>query len=90
MERNICSIKFISSQNFSIHSNILERLNMAASDDKSYLTTIAIVFAVSITFIAISLRFLARKLHKIPLGADDYLMVVGAVSPRPYYPRMSY
>lgn len=63
---------------------------MAASDDNSYLTTIAIVFAVSITFIAISLRFLARKLHSIPLGADDYLMVVGAVSPRPHYPRMLY
>ena len=53
---------------------------MADTDDKSYLTTIAIIFAVSLTCLAVSLRFLARKLNKIPLGADDYVMVVGAVS----------
>ena len=63
---------------------------MAASDDRSYLTTIAIAFAVSITCIAISLRFLAKKLHKIAFGADDYVMVVGAVSLSSRYPVMSY
>ena len=48
--------------------------------DKSYLTTIAIVFAIAITCIAVILRLLARKLNKIPLGADDYCVLVGAVS----------
>ena len=55
---------------------------MSTSDDKSHLTTIAIVFAVAITCVAISLRFLARKLQKIPLGPDDFCMVIGAVSPK--------
>ena len=56
---------------------------MSASDDKSHLTTIAIVFAVTITCVAISLRFLARSIQKIPLGPDDLSMVIGAVSSRP-------
>lgn len=46
-------------------------LNMA-SQDNSYLTTIAIGFAVAITFIAVILRLLARRLTKLPMGADDY------------------
>ena len=53
---------------------------MSASDNKSHLTTIAIVFAVAITCVAISLRFLAKNLQKIPLGPDDLTMVIGAVS----------
>lgn len=53
---------------------------MADTDDKSYQTTIAIIFAISLTCIAVSLRFLARKVNKIPFGADDYVMVVGGVS----------
>lgn len=53
---------------------------MANTDDKSYRTTIAIAFAISITCIALTLRFLARKLNKIALGADDYFMLAGAVS----------
>ena len=58
---------------------------MAQSDDKSYLTTIAIAFAVSITCIALSLRFLAKKFQNISVGLDDYFMVVGAVSPSSCY-----
>lgn len=54
---------------------------MAATDDKSYETSIAIAFAVSMTCLALGLRFVARKLNHIPLGADDYFMVVGGVSP---------
>lgn len=53
---------------------------MADTDNISYRATIAIIFAVSITCIAVTLRFLARKLNKIALGADDYIMLVGAVS----------
>ncbi len=53
---------------------------MAETDNTSYRTAIAITFAVSITCIAATLRFLARKLNKIALGADDYVMLVGAVS----------
>ena len=52
---------------------------MSAQDDKSYLTSIAIGFSIAITVIAVSLRLLARKLHKIPIGADDYAIIVGAV-----------
>lgn len=59
---------------------MIQRLDMASPDDKSYLTTIAIAFAVAITCIAVSLRYLARRLHKIALGADDGFMAVGAVS----------
>ena len=52
---------------------------MSAQDDKSYLTSIAIGFSIAITVVAVSLRLLARKLHKIPIGADDYAIIVGAV-----------
>ena len=52
---------------------------MANTDDISYRTTVAIVFAVSITCIALVLRFLAKKLNRIPYGADDHVMVLGAV-----------
>lgn len=54
---------------------------MTSIDDRSYLTTIAIAFAVSITCTALSLRFLAKKLQKITFGVDDYVMMMGAVSP---------
>ena len=53
---------------------------MAATDDKSYLTTIAVAFAVAITAVAVILRFWARSLHKVAIGADDYFIVVGAVT----------
>lgn len=56
---------------------------MGAQDDKSYLTSIAIGFSIAITVIAVSLRLLARKLHKIPIGADDYAIIVGAVDLQP-------
>ena len=48
-------------------------------EDHSYLTTIAIAFAIAICVISISLRILARKRHNIALGADDATIVVGAV-----------
>ncbi|KAL9119624.1 MAG: hypothetical protein Q9187_003824 [Circinaria calcarea] len=47
-------------------------------DDRSYLTVIAFAFCIAITVIAVSLRLLARKLHKIPLGPDDYFVALGA------------
>ena len=48
--------------------------------DKSYLTTIAIGFAVAITCIVVILRLLAKKLNNIPLDADDHCLFVGAVN----------
>ena len=48
--------------------------------DKTYLTTIAIVFTIVITVVAVALRIIARRMKKIPLGADDYWIFVGAVS----------
>lgn len=53
---------------------------MAATDDKSYLTTIAVAFAIAITAVAVILRFWVRSLHKVAIGADDYFIVVGAVT----------
>lgn len=50
-----------------------------SSENRSYLTSIAIGFAISITCIAIILRLLARKVQKLALGADDYVIIVGAV-----------
>lgn len=49
-------------------------------ENHSYLTSIAVGFAIAITCIAIFLRLLARKVQKLPLGADDYVIIVGAVS----------
>ena len=57
---------------------------MASQDDRSYLTSIAIGFSIAITCIAVILRLLARKLHKIPVGADDYASLLGAVNPKFY------
>ena len=48
-------------------------------DDKSYQTVIAIALSIGITIVAISLRLLARKFNRIPLGIDDYLILLGAV-----------
>ena len=56
---------------------------MAPSDDRSYLTTTAIVIAVLITCVAIFLRFLARTVSKVSFGADDYTMGGGAVRRSP-------
>ena len=53
---------------------------MANTDDVSYQTTIAIMFAISIASIAVSLRSLTREIGEIAFGADCYLMVVGVVS----------
>lgn len=50
------------------------------SENHSYLTSIAVGFAIAITCIALFLRLLARKIQKLPLGADDYVIIVGAVS----------
>ena len=52
---------------------------MAATDDKSHLTTIAVAFAVAITVVAAMLRFWARWLHKVAIGADDYFIIMGSV-----------
>lgn len=49
-------------------------------EDKSYLVMIAVGCAVAITCVAVTLRLLARRLQKVPLGADDYVIMVGAVS----------
>ena len=56
---------------------------MNAQDNKSYLTSIAIGFAIALPCIGVGLRFLARINYNIPLGWDDYTMVVGAVRSLP-------
>ena len=48
--------------------------------DHSYLVLIAVGFAIAITCTAITLRLIARRMQKVPLGADDYVIMVGAVS----------
>ncbi|KAL9045094.1 MAG: hypothetical protein Q9214_001820, partial [Letrouitia sp. 1 TL-2023] len=49
-------------------------------EDKSYLVMIAVGCAVAITCLAVTLRLLARRLQKVPLGADDYVIMVGAAT----------
>lgn len=51
----------------------------AASQDNSYQTVIAIVVAMVLVNVAVFLRLLARKLMKLPLMADDYMIMVAAV-----------
>lgn len=51
------------------------------TENTSYLTTIAVGFAIPITVIAVVLRLLARKVQKLYIGADDYVIIVGAVGP---------
>ena len=50
-----------------------------AHDDKSYLTSVAIGFAIALPCIGVGLRFLARIHYQISLGWDDWTMVLGAV-----------
>lgn len=59
--------------------SIFIRLKMN-TDNRSYLTTIAISFAVTISCVAIFLRLLARKVQRLPILADDYTIIAGAVS----------
>ncbi|KAL9117370.1 MAG: hypothetical protein Q9187_006091, partial [Circinaria calcarea] len=49
------------------------------TENNSYLTAIAVGFAIPITVIAVVLRLLARKVQKLYLGADDYVIIVGAI-----------
>ncbi|KAL9024379.1 MAG: hypothetical protein Q9196_006560 [Gyalolechia fulgens] len=48
-------------------------------DDNSYRVMIAVGFAIGITCVAIALRLLARRIQKVPLGADDFVILAGAV-----------
>lgn len=48
-------------------------------ENRSYLTSIAIDFVIFITCIAIILRLLARKVQKLALDADDYVIIVEVV-----------
>ncbi|KAG7004638.1 hypothetical protein G7Y79_00024g055880 [Physcia stellaris] len=50
-----------------------------ASQDNSYQTVIAIVVAMVLVNVAVFLRLLARKLMKLPLMADDYMIMVAAL-----------
>ncbi|MCJ1404062.1 hypothetical protein MMC11_007287 [Xylographa trunciseda] len=52
---------------------------MSSSDNNSYRTAIAVGFAIPIACIAVFLRLLARRVQKLSLGADDYVILVGAV-----------
>ncbi|KAA6410959.1 MAG: hypothetical protein FRX48_05270 [Lasallia pustulata] len=49
------------------------------SDNKSYLTSIAISFTITRSCVAIRLRLLARKVQRLPLLADDYTIIAGAL-----------
>lgn len=47
--------------------------------DHSYRVYVAVGFAIGITCVAIVLRLLARRVQKVPLGADDFAIMLGAV-----------
>lgn len=49
-------------------------------DNNPYRVSTAIGFAIGITCIAVTLRLIARKMQKVPLGADDFAILAGAVS----------
>lgn len=49
-------------------------------DNNSYRVYIAVGFAIGITCVAIVLRLLARRVQKVKLGADDFVIMIGAVS----------
>ncbi|KAL8682520.1 MAG: hypothetical protein Q9186_001467 [Xanthomendoza sp. 1 TL-2023] len=48
-------------------------------DDHSGRVFVAVGFAIGITCVAIALRLLARKMQKVPLGADDFVILPGAI-----------
>ncbi|KAL8837308.1 MAG: hypothetical protein Q9170_002565 [Blastenia crenularia] len=48
-------------------------------DDNSYRVSIAVGFAIGITCVAITLRFLARRIQNVSLGADDFVILAGAI-----------
>ncbi|KAI4170321.1 MAG: hypothetical protein LQ343_005074 [Gyalolechia ehrenbergii] len=48
-------------------------------DDNSSRVMIAVGFAIGITCVAIALRLLARRIQKVPLGADDFVILAGAI-----------
>ena len=48
-------------------------------DDNSYQMVIVIVLAMVLVNGAVVLRLLARKMMKLPLMGDDYLIVLAAV-----------
>lgn len=50
-----------------------------ADENRSYLTSIAIGFVIPITIIAVVLRLLARHVQKLTMGADEYVIIAGAV-----------
>lgn len=56
-----------------------EKAMDAEYDDNSYRVMVAVGFSIGITVIAIILRLLARKIQHVPLGADDFTVVAGAV-----------
>ncbi|KAL8665200.1 MAG: hypothetical protein Q9202_002422 [Teloschistes flavicans] len=48
-------------------------------DNNAYRVYIAVGFAIGITCVAIVLRLLARRVQKVKLGADDFVIMIGAI-----------
>ena len=57
-----------------------EAYQLAHKDDnRSADVVAAVTICLVAAFVAVFLRFLSRKLSKAPLGADDWMIVVGLV-----------
>ena len=54
-------------------------MTRSPGDDNSYQTVIVIVLAMVLVNGAVLLRLLARKMMKLPLMGDDYLIILAAV-----------
>ena len=54
-----------------------------ASEDRSVNVIAAVSTCLCLAFIAVGLRFFARKLTKTPFGADDWMILVALVRVHP-------
>ncbi|KAF2230137.1 hypothetical protein EV356DRAFT_520173 [Viridothelium virens] len=55
-----------------------EQLRILSEQNNGYRTYVAVGFTIGITCVTILLRVLARKVKKLSLGADDYMIFIGA------------
>ena len=57
--------------------------NEHGSDDNSHLVVTAIILSMVLLNVAVTLRLFSRKLLKLPLMADDYMIFLAAVNTPP-------
>lgn len=53
----------------------------AKPDNVSYQTVIVLVISLVLVNVSVLLRLISRKLLRLPLKADDYIIILAAVSP---------